>query len=294
MRSAPLTTIRGGINRLRTKGGARPDNLYDLVNGYVTESGSVRARPGTERTADLDPLTRGLCAFGGELNVFCHKAVPVPEGYVLNIIVHPDPPDSDYAYGYGTDVYADGVPIKTIHFAEPFLGGLYIVAEFETGDVYHYWLQPGAVWEASKEYKAGDLVAPSVPNGLLYFASRFGDPLPPWQPDEPRYDGVGDTYAQSAIEPSEYTGYYYVCIETKGPNPRSGTTEPTWPAFKGGTVTERTDTGVAESELIDSSTPPPGGSTPATGTTATTDPVDRYDYSSGGGGGSISTRINQV
>jgi hypothetical protein len=304
MRSLPLTTIKGGINRLRVKGGARPDNLYDLVNGYVTEVGTVKVRPGSLRSATLDPLTRGICAFGGELHTFCHTNVDVPEGYVLNILVHPDPPDPDFDYdydyysGYAVDPYADGVPLKTIHFAEPFLGGLYIVAEFVTDDVYHFWLQPGTTWAAETTYEAGDLVAPTDPNGLLYRASRAGDPLPPWQPDEPRYDGIADSaYTQSEIEPTTANGFYYVCIETKGPNPRSGSIEPTWPIFKGGTVIERTDTGIAETETIDSPSVPPGGSTTGTDSTTTPeDPFDRYRLTSGDfnlGGGRESYRAEE-
>lgn len=279
MRSAPLTTIRSGINRLRTKGGARPDVLYDLLNGYVTESGTVKRRPGTERVATLDSATRGLCAFNGELHVFCHKQVEVPAGYVLNIVAHPDPPDPPY-YGYGTqtDPYADGVPIRTIHFAEPFLGGLYIVAEFETDDVYHYWLQAGTEWQADTQYEVGDFVAPSVPNGIMYSASRFGDPYQIWQANESRYDGINDAYAQSIIEPTVYNGYYYVCVETKGPNPRSGTIEPDWPTFEGGIVFERTDTGLAETQPVTEAPPPPAGIAPTTPvTTSTTTTTDRYD-----------------
>jgi hypothetical protein len=44
MRDIPLTAIKGGINRTRTKGGARADTLYDLLNVYVTEDGTVQAR----------------------------------------------------------------------------------------------------------------------------------------------------------------------------------------------------------------------------------------------------------
>lgn len=284
MRSLPLTTIKGGINRLRVKGGARPDNLYDLVNGYVTEAGTVKVRPGTERVATLDSRTRGLCAFGGELHVFCHVPVDVPAGYVLNILTHPDPPDSDYlysGYGYGDD----GVGIKTIHFSEPFLGGLYVVAEFDDGATYHFWLQPGRQWAALTEYKAGDLVEPTVANGFLYRASRLGDPYPPWQPDEPRYDGIGDAYDQSIVEPTTANGYYYVCVSTDGPNPRSGTVEPTWPTFEGAEVIERTDTGLPEEITIDSSAPPPAGSTTTAPTTPTTeptpDPFERYGLNEG-------------
>lgn len=275
MRPAPLTTIKGGINRLRVKGGARADTLYDLLNGYVTESGTIKVRPGTERTATLDSQTRGLCAFGGELHTFCHTSVAVPVGYVLNILVHPDPPDLGYGYSY----VDTAVPLETIHFAEPFLGGLYIVAEFQDGAVYHYWLQPGVEWQAETQYETGDLVVPSVPNGLLYRASRYGDPAPPWQADEPRYDGIGDSYAQSVVEPTEYNGYYYVCSETQGPNPRSALTEPVWPTFEGGTVIERTDTGLPAETAIDSVAPPPAGSSPVTPVDPVVpeDPFEKYD-----------------
>lgn len=283
MRAVPLTTIKGGINRLRVKGGARPDNLYDLVNGYVTEAGSVKSRPGTERVAQLDSRTRGICAFGGKLHVFCHVPVTVPDGFVLNVLAHPDPPDTaygdPYSLGYATD---EPVGIRTIHFSEPFLGGLYVVAEFDDGATYHFWLQPGRKWAAYTVHQAGDLIEPTEANGFLYRASRLGDPNPPWQPDEPRYDGIGDAYLQSVIEPTVSNGYYYVCIETDGPNPRSGTTEPTWPLIEGGTVIERTDTGLPEETAIDSTAPPPAGST---GTPAPTppsdDPFDRYN--TGGG-----------
>lgn len=280
MRPVVLTTVNGGINRLRTKGGARNDQLYDLLNAYVTESGTLKVRPGTERVATLDSATRGLCSFNGSLHVFCHKSVVVPTGYTLNILVHPDPPD-EYSYAIGYSTY-EGVPLETIHFSEPFLGGLYVVAEFEDGAVYHYWLQPGDTWEAETIYSPGDLVEPTTANGLVYQASRFGDPYPPWQPDEARYDGIGDAYDQSVVEPTTYNGFYYVCIETQGPNPRSGTTEPTWPTFEGGTVTERTDTGVSEEIVVDSTPPPPAGSAPPTSSptsSPTTEIVDRYDYS---------------
>lgn len=268
MRSAPLTTIKSGISRLRTKGGARADTLYDLLNGYVTESGTVKVRPGTARVAELDSRTRGLCAFGGELHVFCHEYVDVPEGYVLNILVHPDPPDFGYGYAAGYTYGGGEVPLEKIHFAEPFLGGLYVVAEFAVdsngdgeNDVYHYWLQPGRVWEADTSYSNGELVEPTEPNGLLYIATRFENANPPWQPDEPRFDGVGDNYAQSIVEPTTANGFYYVCVDTDGPNPRSGATEPVWPTFEGGQVVERTDTGLPEETVIDSAPPPPAGST---------------------------------
>jgi hypothetical protein len=247
MRSAPLTTIKGGISRLRTRGGARADTLYDLKNGYVIESGEVVARPGTERMATLDSLTRGLCAFNGSLHTFCHTSVTVPDGYTLNIITHPEPPDTGYYY--------DQTPtLEVIHFAEPFLGGLYIVAEFSDGEIFHFWLQTGETWEADTVYTVGALVSPTTANGLVYQAERYGPPSLSWAPDVPRY--TGDGYEdQSVVEPTTYNGFYYECIDTDGGNPRSGTVEPTWPEEEDAQVVERTDTGLAQTEPTDS-TPP--------------------------------------
>ena len=47
MRQFALTTAKGGINRLRDKGNASKDSLYDLLNGYVTQTNSIKPRPGT-------------------------------------------------------------------------------------------------------------------------------------------------------------------------------------------------------------------------------------------------------
>lgn len=408
MRSAPLTTVKGGISRLRTKGGARADTLYDLVNGYCTDEGTIVSREGTRRVAKLRQSTKGLCAFEGALHTFCHQAVYVPEGFVLDLIVHPDIVNNDdpadftmvagkyeatpvydvymgavtdatidgspapfgsftpavlsngavvisfYTRGYfplssairirlateeggpapsdsfefftftdthgiertfnvadsydpngydGTtfrewtwnlpddpaEVFTEGesytitfdattatttsvkgntIPLEKIHFAEPFMGALYVIAEFSNGNVYHYWLQQGEQWEANKVYKAGDIVYPETPTGLVYRASRFGSANPPWAPSVVRYDGTeGSNYEPSVIEPTVYNDYYYTCIATTGASPRSGLTEPAWPTEDGATVTESADN-------------PPDVNIPATTTEVTNTPAssvtDRY------------------
>jgi hypothetical protein len=278
MRAAPLTTIKGGINRLRTKGGARADNLYDLVNGYVTEAGTVKVRPGTVRMATLDPLTRGICTFDGSLYTFCHKQVAVPDGFLLAVVAHPDPPDSPY---YDDPLlYAADNPLaalEKIHFAEPFLGGLYIVAEFADESTYHYWLQPaGSTWAAETAYAAGALVEPTVPNGFVYQATRYGDPYPAWEADALRTAGDAYYTEPSRVEPTVANGFYYECIDTDGPNPRSGTVEPTWPTEEGLTVIERVDTTIEDETTIDGSAPPT--------TAAPLSPTD--------GGGSTDDRYN--
>lgn len=266
MRSAPLTTVKGGINRLRLKGGARADSLYDLVNGFVTEQDTVVSRPGTLREETLDSSTRGLCTFGGELWTFCHQQVSVPAGYNLAILVHPDAELATYA-----DPYAYyGIALDKIHFAEPFMGAIFVVAEFEDGEVYYYWLQEGATWEANKVYQPGDIVAPSTPTGIMYQASRLGSANPAWAPNVQRTDGTGAYYDPSVIEPTVYNGFYYTCVSAQGVDPRSGATEPVWPTEDGATVTEYSDNG-ADAITI------PAAAAPAVSSTALDSAtLDRY------------------
>jgi hypothetical protein len=420
MRALPLTVVKGGINRQRTKGGAKPDLLYDLVNGFVTDVGTIRSRPGTERIATLNELTRGIVAFEGSLHTFSHRVVPTPAGVTLHVLQHPEVRDagsqevpitggfvvdittaqtagSPFLTGAGTEstglpiggtiattgraddieanaVYvgnntsgytpqefifcelrrpvasgavpedafetfeftdassvlrtfdradadsgasgsasSDGtynyrqwfwlyplanvlanasnyvltfdggagppppqyfepelIPLEKIHFAAPFMGALYVVAEFEGGDIFHYWLQPAGPWEPDKIYSFGAFVTPTVPNGLVYQARRASAPNPQWAPNVPRFDGIGDYEEQSVVEPTVYNDYYYVCVQAVGTNPTSGETEPTWPTTPGAQVTEEVDDG--------SQTPPPT-STPDPSFVISPDLEDRYNRS---------------
>jgi hypothetical protein len=229
MRVLPLTVVRGGINRQRTRGGASADNLYDLLNGYVTAAGTIVARPGTYRENTLPSATRGLVAFDGSRHTFCHSQVDVPDGYTLHVLHHPDSVD-----GYT-------IELERIHFATPMMGALYVAAEFEDGEIHHYWLQQVDVWAQDTHYFAGTMVRPSIPNGLVFQVSRLGDPYPAWAADVPRSDGDSGDYGQSIIEPTVYNDFYYVCVLTGGANPRSGTTEPTWPLEVGAQVIEYAD-----------------------------------------------------
>lgn len=219
MRQVPLTTIKGGIDRLRTKGGARADSLYDLLNGYVTAARTVKVRPGTFREAELPARTKGLCAFDGDLHTFCDVIVTVPAGYVLHVLTHPEATEEE------------PIEIARIHFAAPFMGALYVVAEFEDGDVYHYWLRSSGAWEANKIYRAGDIVEPTVPNGFAYEATRAGSAYQAWTPRAPRE--VGDL-----IEPTTYNDFYYEVTSVAGSTPSAGLTEPDWPTEDGARVTE--------------------------------------------------------
>lgn len=218
-RPVTLNTLKGGINRLRQKGGASQQVLYDLLNGYVTADNSIESRPGTETHATLPANTKGLCAFDGGLVVFSHAAQTMPAGYSCEVINHPEFP---------------GMEIQEIHFAGPYLGYLYVVAEFADASVYHYWLERRDPWAASTDYVPGDIVEPTVRNGFAYRATRLNAPLLVWQPNVPRT--VGNT-----IEPTVANGFYFEVTATSGSSPKSGTVEPNWPTESGATIFEDTD-----------------------------------------------------
>lgn len=249
-RNVALTTVRGGINRQRTKGGALEDSLYDLVNGYVTRSKTIKVRPGSARVCDLadntagETPTKGLTAYNGALNVFSHIDTGVPAGIVLNIITHEDQTDDN------------PIPISEINFAAPFMGYLYVSATFENGDTRHFWLQGGDAWGAETVYALGDVVTPSVATGLAYQAQRLTDPNPAWQANITRT--LGDV-----IEPTVYNDFYYTVVDTQGTNPRSGTAEPTWPTEDGAQVFEdadgSADTPASLTEMPDTSAVPSPG-----------------------------------
>ncbi len=221
-RNEVLTAVKGGINRQRLKGAAPRDALYDLLNGYVTSAKTIRVRPGTLRVATLpedtggDPLTRGLVSLGGSLHVFAVDMMDVPDGYVLHVLSHPD----------GLDSNGDPVPLSRIHFAAPLMGYLYVVAEFEGGDIYHFWLQEGDAWEASTAYELGEIVTPANSTGLSYQATRTGSANPSWVAGARRE--VGDV-----VEPTTFNNFKYTVVDVQGDNPRSGDTEPTWPTSDG-------------------------------------------------------------
>lgn len=251
MRQQALTALTAGINRQRVKGGADPGSLYDLLNAYVTISGTIVSRPGTKQDAAIPAGTKGLTAFDNKLVVFSNSAKTVPSGYDCEIVIHPT--DAAQAVSY-------------IHFAEPFLRYLYVVVEFADGAVFHYWLQRRAAWTADTSYDLGDLVEPTVRNGYAYKATRLGGPSQVWAPNVDR--AVGDK-----VEPTTPSGYVHTVTSVLGAQPRSGATEPAWATSDGGQTIEDTDLSI---------TPPPTTGTTTPPTTLPTDVTDRYGNMAGG------------
>jgi hypothetical protein len=121
--------------------------------------------------------------------------------------------------------------LKYIHFAEPFLGYLYVVAQYSDDSVHHFWLQSSKTWTANTPYKEGDVVEPTVANGYAYKAVRLGTPLNKWLPLVSR--SVSDV-----VIPTTPNGYKYTVTSVTGSNPASGSTEPAWVATDGAIVIE--------------------------------------------------------
>src|SRR6478735_9922464 len=237
MRTLAFTTQKGGINRQRIRGGARADSLYDLLNAYVTGAQTVVPREGTTRDTTLPSTTRGLTAFQDVLHTFSYQLEEdIPDGYVANVLSHP------------TDSSAT---LVKIHFAQPFMGALYVVAEWSDGGVYHYWLASSGDWEADTVHLEGDVVTPTDHNGLLYRATA-NNPAAPTQTWQPLTNySMGDT-----VLPTVYNGYYFEVTATAGDVPISGAFEPTWNATEGAETSESADgTNAPASSASDAAAP---------------------------------------
>ncbi|MGA0588093.1 hypothetical protein ACO2Q2_13330 [Dyella sp. KRB-257] len=214
-RRVPIGSFNTGITRLREKGGARPDSLYDLVNGYINAAGAPVSRFGTRVQHTLPAGTKGLCIFKGKRHVFAMSAIdPGSTDYVVDILIHPDP--------------AFAGTLVAIHFAKPFLGYLYVVAEFSDGKVFHYYLEANNAWQASTFYKIGDTVRPTTINGFVYTPTSQSNP-PAWSPDTTY--AIGDV-----VQPSQYNGYEYTVVDATGSPAKSGSSEPNWTASSGALV----------------------------------------------------------
>jgi hypothetical protein len=245
------------MTRLRNKGNAAPATLYDALNCYITLAGTIKPRPGSQTDITLPADTKGLVAHKCRLYTFKHEpdVTSNPDKYVVATLRHP---------------LDSTIKLQQIHFAAPFMGFLYVAAEFTDGNTWHYWLEELDAWSANTDYKIGDRVFPTTENGFAYYAHRAGSPYEAWASGVERT--VGDI-----VEPTVYNGFKYEVVATTGTNPASGPNEPDWPTEAGAQVVEYT-----------------AGNETGTVTTTTYDPdpyigdiPDRYSNPAGGWDGPL-------
>lgn len=239
MRSSAITSAKQGVTRQRNKGGPAKDSFYTLKDCYVTSDRSVVPRPGTRLDTTLPANTKGLMMFRGKLYVFSAEPVTMTNPKYANLVLqHPDASST--------------AQIERIHFAQPFLGYPYVVAEFEgePATYYHYWLQDLGSWKPLTIYRLNEYVLPSVQNGYSYAANRIGEPNPVWAAGIEV--AVGDI-----LEPTAYNGYMYEVMSVEGSATTTGATEPTWIAQEDAAVIEDVEGGGGTPSAPANPTPTP-------------------------------------
>lgn len=216
MRQVVLSTQKGGISRLRDKGGASPETLYELRNAYVTTAKTIRQRPGMTTIFTLNPGTVGWVSYAGQYFVFASTFVAQPAGVTCLVLKHPT---------------LTGLTLTKIHFAQTFLGRFYVAAEFSNSDIRHYWVTNAQGWVANTRYGYRQQVVPSAPNGFVYEAVNT-DSTPLWTAGETVVIGT-------KRQPRTYSGLYFEVVSTTGTAPiLTSSTEPLWPLVEGEQIVE--------------------------------------------------------
>lgn len=218
MRRVALEIQKQGINRLRTKGGASPETLYDLVNARLDTAGGIGPRAGFSKDASLPAATVGLFGFKGKLHTFASSPVAVPAGYQLNVLRHPIDPAR---------------AVAKIHYVHPLLGRLYVVAEFDDGSISHYWITNAPAWTAATRYSYKRQVQPVSANGYVYEVTNVVA-TPAWTQSE-------TIVVNDERQPTVYSGLKMKAVAVAGAAPvRTSEAEPVWPTEEGGQVVEYT------------------------------------------------------
>ena len=238
MRDFAITSAKQGVTRQRNKGGPAKDSFYTLKNCYVTSDRSVVPRPGTRLDTTLPAGTKGLMMFRGKLYVFSAEPVVMTNPKYVNIVLQNPDPESTAG-------------ILAIHFAQPFLGYPFVVAEFgdAPGTYIAYWLQEQGTWQPETIYMLSDVVQPTVQTGYTYEATRLNPASPAWSPNKTVQ--IGDVF-----EPTVFNGYKYEVIDIQGANPATGDNEPAWIAQDGAIVNEDSDFTPSEVPVTPKPTPP--------------------------------------
>lgn len=241
---------------------------YPIRNG---QNGFVFGLAGTQSQTLLNTISwtdsNGLHTLNGADAVFDNTTYPGFSYWFWQMSTSPNL-NGNFVFSisaYQSTLFIDKIPLKEIHFAAPFMGFLYVVAEFTNdggsglGTVFHYWLQTSGTWKAATVYKVGQIVSPTVSNGFNYQAVRVSAPNPVW---------VASTQhvLNDIIEPTVPNGFFYTETAVAGANPQTGLTEPVWPASEGSTISE--DAELLNTGVVTTPAPQPSPTSPGAGSVA--------------------------
>lgn len=301
VRKESLTASQAGMTRLREKGGASPNTLFELTNAYVTAARTPLQRGGTTWKFNYaDPrlgkganagLTKGLMSWGGVLYTFAAGGTAANLASAINsgqqttttgafTIPNVNQTSAVFTVGSGgaftlhqvividdntnritcsiESLAAGNISVKTItvikgaskatmatgalvqgnpililrhpsnsaatlskiHYAKPFMGYPYVIAEFSDGLINHFWLQMPPVWTANTNYDANQLVQPTVPNGFYYQCIQIANP-PAWTP-------LLQHQIFDFIQPTVYSGLQFFAVFLVGGSGSATTTTATF------------------------------------------------------------------
>lgn len=249
VRSETLSSSGAGMTRLRDKGGASPQTLYELTNAYINASRSPTQRPGTTWTYQFGANTVGLVAFQGIFYAFTDNAAAVVSTGNYRVVLLRNP------------VLGSVATLTKIVYAVPFMGYLYVVGGYSDGTYHHFWLQNPPAWTANTSFQTNTLVQPTTANGYYYKAQQASPP-PVWRPHNAY---VVSTY----VQPTTWNGFYYECTSTSVPPllQVSGPNEPAWSTSIGG-ITLDFSAGNPSTNPVQVSPTPVAPPAPAPGTGA--------------------------
>lgn len=183
----PATTYErfdGGLDVRQGQGVADANKLRELTNAYVTTGKVPRKRPGTVEVATLEAGTVGLISGGGKLNTFYGHGAAITHAnplFLANRIAHPS--------------VTSALPSR-VRAGQPFLGYLYVAAEYSNGDTYHSYLDVDTTWQAAEAVTVGTFRQPVTANGYRYECT-IGGTTGAFEPTWPTT--VGATVADGSV-----------------------------------------------------------------------------------------------
>lgn len=120
-----IEDFKGGLSSTRSRISAKAGTLYDLRNAHITRGGEIERRKSFALYAQLpSEVTFGLHAANNILYTF--GSVATPDGMPGSI-------------NYQQLVHPTGANMVGLIQAENFNGGIYAIAQFDDGSIYHYY-----------------------------------------------------------------------------------------------------------------------------------------------------------